>query len=77
MTQRDPRPPCLQILVARFSRYDLITVEAWNEFDEGVARWRVERLAAIGVTPISPRQIQERKRAKRAAKKNQTVGSMP
>jgi hypothetical protein len=70
MSVRDPRPPCLQILVARFGRYDLITAEASNEFDEGIARWRIERLRNMGISPISPEQMKARKRAKtRAAKK--------
>jgi hypothetical protein len=71
MTASDPRLPDLQFLVSRFGRYDLITLEGWSEYDNAIRRWRVERLHAVGIEPISPEEMTERKRAKaRAAKKN-------
>jgi hypothetical protein len=68
-------PPCLQMLVARFGTFDLIAAEAWDEFDEGIARWRIEGLAAIGIQPISPQQMKARKRAKRRVAK--TTNAQP
>jgi hypothetical protein len=67
-SRSDPIPPDLQALVAQFGRFDLITLDAWSEFDAAIAKWRVERLAAIGIKPISPQQAKARKRAKSAAK---------
>jgi hypothetical protein len=64
-----PHPPDLQILVATHGSYALITTEAWAEFDNAISEWRIERLAAIGVKPISSKEMTERRRAKRAAKK--------
>jgi hypothetical protein len=36
-------PPNLQELVARFGRYDLITPEAWREFDQAMADYQLAR----------------------------------
>jgi hypothetical protein len=38
-------PPDLQELVAKYGRYDLITAEAWAQFDAEKAAWRERYLA--------------------------------
>jgi hypothetical protein len=63
----DPKPPCLQELVAAFGRYDMITHAAWQEYDRAIAQWRIDRLTAMGLRPISPEEMKERRRVKRAS----------
>jgi hypothetical protein len=62
------KAPCLQELVARFGRFDLISCQAWEEHDRAVARWRIDRLITVGLRPVSPEEMKERRRRKRAAK---------
>jgi hypothetical protein len=64
-----PRPPCLQELVARFGTYDRISVEAWAEHDAAIAKWQALRLLAMGLPPLTPQDMKERRRAKRRAAK--------
>jgi hypothetical protein len=58
----DAGPPDLQELVARFGGYDLIPDDAWRDYDAAVARWRIDRLVAMGLKPISPEEMKRRKR---------------
>jgi hypothetical protein len=40
-------PPNLQELVAHFGRYDMITAEAWAEFDQAMADYQSARREAL------------------------------
>jgi hypothetical protein len=40
-----PKPPDLQKLVAQFGRYDLITPEAWQDWDRANAEYQEARRA--------------------------------
>jgi hypothetical protein len=50
---KDNPVPDLQELVRRFGRYDLITAEAWAEFDRAMADWQQRRRAERGATKRS------------------------
>jgi hypothetical protein len=58
------KPPCLQELVARFGGYDKITPEAWSAYDAAIAQWQIDRLFAMGLRPISPEEMKQRKRSR-------------
>jgi hypothetical protein len=65
MSGRDhPRPPDLQKLVAQHGAYSDIPAAAWAAYDAAIAQWRVDRLIAIGIKPISE-EAKERRRRRR------------
>jgi hypothetical protein len=66
MSGRDhPRPPDLQKLVAQHGAYSDIPAAAWAAYDTAIAQWRVDRLHAMGVRPISTEEAKERRRRRR------------
>jgi hypothetical protein len=60
----DPKPPDLQELVEHHGGYDKITPEAWEEYDLAIEKSKIDRLLAMGLQPISPAEMKERKRRK-------------
>jgi hypothetical protein len=58
----------LQELVAAHGDYNKITPAAWAEYDVAIAKWKIDRILAMGLCPISEEDMKQQKHAKRTSK---------